>query len=78
MDWRLATRRWLISSFLVLHISAVLVWVMPNCPIKQRAFNLAGCYILPLGIWQAWAMFAPDPARHSVSCLLYTSDAADD
>jgi hypothetical protein len=66
MDWRLSARRWLISSFLIVHISAVLIWVMPGCPIRQRMFGLASCYILPLGLWQAWAMFAPNPARDSV------------
>lgn len=66
MDWRLSARRWLISSFLVVHISAVLIWVMPSCPIRQRMYGPASCYMLPLGLWQAWAMFAPNPARDSV------------
>jgi len=67
MDWRLMARRGLVSGFLVLHISAVLAYVMPDCPIRRQTFNIASYYMFPLGLWQSWAMFAPNPARESLA-----------
>jgi hypothetical protein len=61
MDWRWTVRRLLISAFLVVHLGATLLWVMPECPIRQRTIGTVSCYIMPLGLWQFWTMFSPDP-----------------
>src|SRR4051812_36371138 len=61
-------RRWiawrlLISTFLVFHIGATILWVIPACPLRERTIGMVSRYILPLGLWQYWTMFAPDPIR---------------
>jgi hypothetical protein len=63
--WGWAARRLGISAFLVVHVSATLIWVMPPCPIRARCFGLVSRYIMPLGLWQYWGMFAPDPMSNS-------------
>jgi hypothetical protein len=63
MDWRWTVRRLLISAFLVVHIGATVLWVLPECFLRQRTIHAVSCYILPLGLWQYWTMFAPDPVR---------------
>ncbi len=65
MDWRLTVRRLLISGFLLIHLSATLIWVLPPCPIRDRTISLVSYYMLPLGFWQYWTMFSPDPVRNT-------------
>ena len=55
--------RLLISAFLLAHLTATVVWMLPACPIRQRLAPWVECYILPTGMWQYWGMFAPDPVR---------------
>ena len=61
MSWRWTARRLAISAYLVVHLSALLIWVLPACPIKERGSAWARYYIVPSGLWQSWTMFAPDP-----------------
>ncbi len=61
--WEL--KRLVISGFLLIHISATLIWVMPMSPLRNRLITAASVYIMPLGFWQYWGMFAPDPMRDS-------------
>lgn len=56
--WRLA-----ISTFLVFHLTATVVWNIPNSPLRQCLLPAFQRYMLPLGLWQSWWMFAPDPMR---------------
>jgi hypothetical protein len=66
-NWSWTARRLAISVFVLVHLAATFVWVLPQSPIRQRFAPTASYYILPLGLWQFWAMFAPDPARDSVT-----------
>ena len=63
MAWRWTAYRLWISAFLVLHLGATVFWVMPPSPIKPMGMSLVRWYMLPLGLWQYWGMFAPDPQR---------------
>jgi len=63
--WRL--KRLAISAFLLVHLAALALWNMPGCALRQRAFRAVAHYVYPLGLWQNWAMFAPDPVRHTVT-----------
>ncbi len=67
MTWRWTAHRWLISAYLLIHLSATFLWNLPACPIKLRTWGVAKYYMLPLGLWQFWGMFAPDPVRDSVT-----------
>ena len=59
-------RRLAISAFLIGHMGAVSIWVLPPCPIQRRCAGTLAYYILPLGLWQYWGMFAPDPVRDTL------------
>jgi hypothetical protein len=54
-------RRVLVSAFLVVHISATVLFAMPACPLRVRCYGVIRYYILPMGLWDAWTMFAPNP-----------------
>lgn len=66
MAWRWTARRWAISAFVVFHLSGLALWTMPNCAIKAQCIGPFHYYMLPLGLWQWWAIFAPDPLRQSI------------
>jgi len=63
-SWRLtwAAKRAAISAFLLVHIAAVAIWNLPPCAIKSRGLPFSSRYVLPLGLWQYWGMFGPNPA----------------
>ena len=66
MSWRWTARRWVISAFVIFHLSALAMWTMPTCAIKARCQGPYYYYMLPLGLWQWWAIFAPDPIKNSL------------
>jgi hypothetical protein len=59
--------RLLISTFVLAHMTATCVWMLPPCAIRQRLAPWVEGYILPTGMWQFWGMFAPDPVRDTVT-----------
>jgi hypothetical protein len=63
LAWRWTARRLAISAFVIFHLSALIIWTLPHCAIKDRFIAPYKYYVLPLGIWQWWAIFAPDPVR---------------
>ena len=65
LAWTL--RRLAISGFIVVHLCATLLWVLPVSPLRNRFFGVVSGYIFPLGLWQYWGMFAPDPMRDSLT-----------
>lgn len=75
MDWRWTARRLLISVFVVVHLSATILWVLPDCALKQRTIGTVACYIMPLGFWQYWTMFSPDPVRNTFTLEAEVVDA---
>jgi hypothetical protein len=65
--WRRSAPRLVISAFVLFHLSALAIWTLPNCQIKDRfQHTIYPYYMLPLGLWQWWAIFAPDPMRDTV------------
>src|SRR5262245_51933378 len=75
MDWRWTARRALISLFLCFHIGATTIWVLPECPLRRAAVAYIDPYVLPLGLWQFWTMFAPGPVRESLALEAEIIDA---
>lgn len=67
MRWRWTARRVFISAFLFWHLGAVASAVSPACPAKDRCWPVALKYLLPLGLWQFWSMFSPNPYRDVVT-----------
>jgi hypothetical protein len=75
MAWRWIARRWVISTFVLFHLSAIVVWTMPDCAIKAQVQGPYCYYVLPLGLWQWWALFAPDPVRNTLTLNAEVVDA---
>ena len=61
MAWRWTAWRIVISAYIVFHLVGIVVWNVPDSPLKQALFPAFKQYMLRLGLWQAWWMFAPDP-----------------
>jgi len=64
--WQWTAKRIVISAFVLFHLGALIVWTNPECLIKNRFAPLYRYYVLPLGLWQWWAIFAPDPLRDTL------------
>jgi len=60
-------RRVAISMFVIAHLCAVTLWIVPPCALKQRSVLYLAYYMMPLGLWQYWGMFAPNPMLHTVA-----------
>ncbi len=56
-------RRLLISGFILFHIVATLLWILPESALRTRLFALPQQYISRVGLWQSWGMFAPEPSN---------------
>jgi hypothetical protein len=63
LGWRWTAWRLALSAFIIWHVSALIIWTIPPSPIKARFEAPFRYYVLPLGIWQWWAIFAPDPMK---------------
>jgi len=59
--WRWTALRLALSGYIVFHLAATISWVIPPSPLKQELMPWFRCYMLPMGLWQSWGMFAPDP-----------------
>jgi hypothetical protein len=68
-------RRLIISAFVVAHLGAVAIWILPACPLKIRCLPYLVYYMMPLGQWQYWGMFAPDPVRDATMLEAVVLDA---
>ncbi len=75
MNWRWTAQRLLISVFLVAHCVAVTTWVLPMGPLRNAIAPTACYYMLPFGLWQYWAMFAPDPILNTCTLEAEVVDA---
>lgn len=64
-------RRALVSAFLVFHLAATGAWNLGPDAVRVPFW----WYILPLGLWQNWSMFAPEPFRESPTLEAEVIDA---
>lgn len=63
---RSAVGRVLLTVVMAVLAGAVLLWNLPSGPAGDRVQPVAGRVLLPLGLDQDWALFAPDPRAFSV------------
>ena len=61
MAWRWTAMRLAVSSFLVFHLTATASLESSRFSLKSKVLPAFRPYMLPLGLWQCWWMFAPDP-----------------
>lgn len=64
--WRWTAKRVVISAFVLFHLAALSIWTNPECLIKNRFAPVFRYYVLPLGLWQWWGVFAPDPLKDTL------------
>jgi hypothetical protein len=57
----------LLSAFLIFQVSATMIWVLPASPIRDALAPALHYYMVPTGLWQFWAMFAPDPVHDTIT-----------
>jgi hypothetical protein len=69
------SRRAFLSAFLVVHLAAVAVENMAAGALRGLAEPWAACYLLPMGLWQDWCMFAPEPFRLTATLEAEVRDA---
>ena len=73
---RLAAKRFVLSAFLVGHVAAVTLTNLPDCALKRAiSRGWVEAYLLPTGQWQSWAMFAPDPAKDTLTLEAVVRDS---
>lgn len=75
MAWRWTARRRALSAFVIFHLSALAVWTMPYCAAKAVVQGPYRYYVMPMGLWQWWAVFAPDPIRNTMALSAEVVDA---
>jgi hypothetical protein len=68
-------KRLAISAFVVAHLSMVTLWIVPPCALKSLCLNSMVYYMMPLGQWQYWGMFSPDPVKDTVMLEAVVLDA---
>ncbi len=70
------------GAFIVWHIIAVGVWLMPDKDVLSKwdiqAKHVFRRYLLTTGTDQAWGMFAPNPPRHNVFLRTVVTDTDDE
>lgn len=65
MKWRWTAYRILISAFLVVHFVAVILINLPASALRAATIMPVAHYLVPIGLDQAWGMFAPNPVQHT-------------
>ena len=60
-------KRLVISTFLLIHLVALVVYNIPACAIRDKLISFSVGYLYPLGLWQNWAMFAPNPVQSTLT-----------
>jgi hypothetical protein len=73
-------RRWTalrlaLSAYILFHLAATIAWVIPFSPLKAALMPKFRYYMLPLGLWQSWGMFAPDPLDCTITLESEVTDA---
>jgi hypothetical protein len=74
VNWRWTARRLAISAFLACHLFAVGVINLPDSAFRQLFFPCIIYYLIPIGLDQAWGMFAPNPVMHAMTMEVMTVD----
>ncbi len=74
MNWRWTAQKLAISAFLIAHLSMVVIINLPASLLRQRLYFVAAHYLIPIGLDQAWGMFAPNPVMHPMSLEVLTVD----
>jgi hypothetical protein len=53
--------RWCISLFILVHVYIIFFWGLPASRFRNYMVQPVEDYVMKMGHWQSWDMFAPDP-----------------
>jgi hypothetical protein len=56
-------RRLLINAFILWHLYALTIWLLPECALRQSCVQTVLPYMTFTGLMQSWTMFSPDPSK---------------
>ena len=72
----LRLKRFGMSVFLIGHVAAVVLTNLPDCPMRRTLGYLwVDGYLMPTGLWQSWGMFAPEPAKDTLTLEAIVRDS---
>jgi hypothetical protein len=54
--------RILINAFILWHLFALTIWLLPESALRQSCIGLVSSYMTSTGFMQTWTMFSPNPA----------------
>ncbi len=74
MNWRWTARKLAISAFLAFHLFAIVMINLPDSALRERCFPVISHYMIPIGLDQAWGMFAPNPVMNAMTMEVMTVD----
>src|SRR5438132_1633130 len=58
--------RMLINAFILWHLFALTIWLLPESALRQSCFGLVSPYMTWTGFMQSWSLFSPNPAPMEV------------
>lgn len=59
-------RRSIINIFILFYMAAIMLWVCPSSRTKNALIKPINDHILYTGVWQGFAVFAPDPRKFNL------------
>jgi len=72
-------RRWwgriLINAFILWHLSALTIWLLPESALRRNCIGLVSPYMTWTGFMQSWSLFSPNPAPTEVYVEARITDA---
>lgn len=54
-------KRAFINAFIIVHLYIIAVWGLPGSRFRSALTEPVEDYVIEMGLWHSWAMFAPDP-----------------
>lgn len=62
-----AARRWLVNLFVLAHLFMLAVWGWPPSALRTALISWFQPYVVHLGLWHSWDLFAPNPQKLNAS-----------
>ena len=62
-SWSLKLKRLGVSAFVLTHLTCLVFWNLPGGVLREHVVKWATYYMMPLGLWQYWNMFGPEPVK---------------
>jgi hypothetical protein len=54
-------KRAALNVFIAFHVLGLAIWALPDSPLRKKLARPFEKYVVYLGLWHSWGMFAPKP-----------------